>query len=331
MATGRDHPPVLSVVIPVYNEAENVEPLYGELSSVLKGLGKTFEIVMVDDGSADGTFEALKTLHEKDSRVRVIRFRRNFGQTAALAAGFDHARGELVVTLDADLQNDPTDIPRLLAKMDEGYDLISGWRRHRKDPWLTRRFPSEVANRLIAWVTGVPLHDSGCMLKAYRREILQEIHLYGEMHRFIPSLAATVGARISEVETNHRPRIHGRTKYGISRTFRVILDLLTVKFLLSYATRPLHFFGLVGFLLGGAATPIFLYLLVERIFLGQPLSTRPLFTLTIFTILLAVQFLTFGLLGEVMIRTYYEAQRKPIYFVRDILSADQSREKGVGS
>ncbi len=312
----------LSIVIPIYNEEGNIEPLYREIREALQGLEVEYEILAVDDGSTDDSFTVLKRVHEEEPRVRVIRFRRNFGQTAAFAAGFDVARGEMIVTLDADLQNDPADIPRLLAKLEEGYDVVSGWRVDRHDPFLTRRFPSMLANWLISEITGVRLHDYGCSLKAYRREVVKNIRLYGELHRFIPALASWMGVRVTEVPVNHRPRGSGRTKYGLSRTIRVLLDLLTVRFLLSYSTRPVQIFGLLGFLsflIGGV---LLAYLGFVRVVLQQPIADRPLVLLAILLTMVGVQLVTMGLLGELVVRTYHESQGKPIYAVREILDGE---------
>jgi len=309
----------LSVIVPVYNEEENVGPLYSSLRPVLNGIGRPFEIIFVDDGSRDGTYGVLCGLNASDSLCKVIRFRRNFGQTAALAAGFAHARGDIIVTLDGDLQNDPNDIPRLLQKIEEGYDVVSGWRIHRKDKFLTRRFPSVCANWLISKITGVKLHDYGCTLKAYRREVAQSIGLYGEMHRFIPAMASWMGVSVAEVKVEHRPRHHGASKYGLSRTLRVFLDLITVKFLLSYSTKPLQMFGSVGFLSSLAGFILAAYLSIDKLVFHHGLSDRPLLFLAILLMLVGVQFVTMGLLGEMMVRIYHEGQKKPIYVVKEIL------------
>ena len=309
----------LSVVVPVFNEEESLELLYQRLSEALAGQGMEYELIFVDDGSADDSFAILKRLGQNDGRVRVVRLRRNFGQTAAFSAGFDRARGDVVVTLDADLQNDPADIPHLLAQIEQGYDVVSGWRKDRHDRFLDRRLPSVVANRLISWVTGVYLHDYGCSLKAYRREVLADVRIYGELHRFLPVLAHGAGARVTEIEVTHHARQFGRSKYGISRTIRVLLDLLAVKFLLSYSTRPIHIFGLAGLvslILGGG---LLAYLGVVRIILGQDIGDRPLVLLAILLTMLGVQLITSGLLAELVTRTYHEAQGKPIYTVREEL------------
>jgi glycosyltransferase involved in cell wall biosynthesis len=314
----------LSVVIPVYNEEESLEALHERLTESLADLGREYETVYVDDGSRDDSFGILKRLQAADRRMRVIRLRRNFGQTAAFSAGFDYARGEVVVTLDADLQNDPVDIPRLLDLYEQGYDVVSGWRKDRQDRFLDRRLPSIMANRLISWGTGVQLHDYGCSLKAYRREILADVQLYGELHRFLPALAHGEGARVTEIPVTHHARRFGTSKYGISRTFRVLLDLLVVKFLLSYSTRPIHVFGLAGlisFLIGGC---LLAYLAVVRIFLGQDIGDRPLVLLAILLTMLGVQLITSGLLAELVTRTYHEAQGKPIYTVREVLADEAS-------
>jgi glycosyltransferase involved in cell wall biosynthesis len=309
--------PAISVVVPVYNEVENVEALWEELTAVLQGLGEPYEVIVVDDGSRDGTHTKLSYLRSQDPHLSVIRFRRNFGQTAAMAAGFDRARGKVILTMDGDLQNDPAEIPRLLDKIREGYDVVSGWRAHRKDRFLSRRLPSMVANWLIGFVTGIRLHDYGCSLKAYRREVIRNVRLYGEMHRFLPALCSWAGAEICEIPVNHRPRKFGRSKYGLSRVVRVILDLLTVKFLLNYATRPIQIFGSAGLFFGTTGLLTAAYLTFQRLVLGKPLSERPLLQLAILLILVGVQLVTMGLLGELTTRTYYEAQGKPIYVVRE--------------
>jgi len=312
----------VSVVIPVFNEEENVPYLYSELKAVLDSLGQEYEIILVDDGSRDQTLSLLEGIQKKDGRVVVISLRRNFGQTAALSAGFDEAKGEVIVTLDADLQNDPADIPQLLEKAKE-YDVVSGWRVNRQDPFLSRRLPSMVANSIISKVTGVHLHDYGCTLKAYHREVVKGIRLYGEMHRFIPAIASWMGTSITEMPTHHRPRRFGRSKYGMSRIIRVILDLITVKFLISFSTKPIQFFGLLGILsvLGGIV--ISLYLSVVKL-MGQEIGGRPLLLLGVLLIILGVQLVAMGLLGEMLVRVYHETQPKPIYVVRKILRrADQ--------
>ena len=316
-------PIAVSVVIPVFNEEESVPVLYSELKKSLDSLAQEYEIIFVDDGSRDRTLSLLEGLQAKDARVVVISLRRNFGQTAALSAGFDQARGKVIITLDGDLQNDPADIPLLLEKSKE-YDVVSGWRVNRQDPFLSRRFPSMVANWIISKVTGVHLHDYGCTLKAYRREVVQGIRLYGEMHRFIPAIASWMGTSIVEVPTHHRARRFGRSKYGISRIIRVILDLIAVKFLISFSTKPIQFFGQLGSLsiLGGIG--ISLYLTFIKLFLGQEIGRRPLLLLGALLIILGVQLVAMGLLGELMVRIYHESQAKPIYVVRKILrQADQ--------
>ena len=311
--------PELSVVIPLLDEALNVEALYRELTETLEGSGRTFEVVLIDDGSTDGTFEILSRLHAADPRLRVIQLRRNFGQTAAFAAGFARARGRLIVTADGDLQNDLRDIPRMVDKLEEGYDIVCGWRKARKDRWLSRRVPSVIANALISGAIGVRLHDYGCSLKVFRAEVVKSIRLYGEMHRFIPAIASEQGVRIAEVVVNHRPRRHGRSKYGISRTVRVILDLATVKFLLSYSTRPLQIFGLVGLLMGAAGILITGWLGYVRLFGGQAIGDRPLLLLGILLLFTGLQLVTLGLLAEMQARTYHESQGKPTYYIRELL------------
>jgi glycosyltransferase involved in cell wall biosynthesis len=312
----------LSVIAPVYNEASNIRPLYDEITAALEGVAEDYEIILVDDGSTDGGFEIMEALHRVDSRLVAVRFRRNFGQSAAFAAGFNYARGEIIVTLDADLQNDPADIPMLLSKLAEGYDVVAGWRKNRKDS-IVRRIPSVLANRLIARTTGVHLHDTGCSLRAYRREVIESIHLYGEMHRFIPALASWVGITLAEVPVNHRPRTQGVAKYGrfgLDRSFRVILDLVTVYFLLGFFGRPMHLFGGVGLVSGTLGLIIGLYLSALKVFAGQDIGDRPLLLLAVLLAIIGVQFLAMGLLGEILIRIYYESQDKPTYHVRTVLS-----------
>jgi glycosyltransferase involved in cell wall biosynthesis len=311
--------PDLSIVIPLYNEAENVEPLYAELTAALAGLGRSYEVIVVDDGSRDDSFSRLAAVHQRDPRWRIIRFRRNFGQTAGFSAGFAAARGEIVITSDADLQNDPADIPRLLARMDEGYDIVSGWRVNRKEPFLSRRLPSMLANRMISGATGVALHDYGCSLKAYRSEVVKNLRLYGELHRFIPALASWMGVRVAEAPVNDRTRRFGRSKYGLGRTFRVLLDLITVRFILGYATRPLHVFGGLGLASAGIGVLIGLYLTVVKLALGQQIGARPLLLLAVLLVVLGVQMISMGLLAEMVMRVYHEAQDKPIYVVRETL------------
>lgn len=309
----------LSVIVPIFDEAENIMPFHDELNSVLEGLGVRSEIIFIDDGSGDNSYELLTQVQRGNDRVRVVRFRRNFGQTAAMAAGLQYAQGEVVVTMDGDQQNDPADIPVLLDKVKEGFDLVCGWRYDRKDKYWSRRFPSQLANKLISRTTEVELHDYGCTLKAMRREVAKNITLYGELHRFIPAVASRMGVSIAEIKVNHRPRTLGSTKYGISRTFRVLLDLITVNFLLKFAGRPMHFFGLPGLVSGGIGFLLALYTTFERLFLGVPMGSRPMFLLSILMILIGIQFIVIGLLGEMQIRTYYEAQNKPIYIVRETL------------
>ncbi len=314
----------ISLVVPLYNEEENVQLLYQELKSVLDTMQWQSEIVFIDDGSQDGTVRILEKIQAQDSAVRVVSLRRNFGQTAAMTAGFDHACGKIIVTMDGDLQNDPHDIPKLIEKLNEGFDVVTGWRFDRQDPFLSRRLPSQMANRLISWVTGVRLHDYGCTLKAFRREVIQNINLYGEMHRFIPAIASGMGISFTEVKVNHRPRRFGKSKYGISRTIRVVLDLITVKFMLSYATRPLHVFGTVGVFSSALGILIGLIMTVQRQFFGVALANRPLLLLAVLLIFMGIQFVTIGLLAELVVRTYHESQKKPIYFVRKVLGIADS-------
>jgi glycosyltransferase involved in cell wall biosynthesis len=307
--------PRVSVVVPLYNEAENVVDLHRELTSALVALAAPYEIVLVDDGSRDGTGEKLRAIESDDPCVRVLTLRRNFGQTAAFSAGFDHARGEIVVTSDGDLQNDPADIGRLVAKLDEGFDIVCGWRRERHDP-LSKRIPSFFANRLISWSTGVHLHDYGCSLKAMRAEVVKGLRLYGEMHRFIPAVASWMGVTWAELPVRHRPRTKGTSKYGIGRTVRVLLDLFTVKFLLSYGTRPAHLFGLMGLSSGGLGFTILLYLSYVKLFEDEAIGARPLLLLGALLFLTGVILVNFGLLGELLVRTYHESQGKPTYVLK---------------
>ena len=313
----------LSVVVPVYNEEENVQRLYDQLTDVLDPLGLDYEIICADDGSTDRSFALLKEIAGRDPRLKVIRFRRNFGQTAGFSAGFDYAQGDVVVTIDADLQNDPAGIPSLLEKFSEGYDVVSGWRKERHDPYLSRRLPSRIANWLISRTTGVHVHDRGCSLRAYRREIVKELRLYGELHRFIPDMAAWLGASMAEVPVNHRPRQFGKSKYGIGRTFRVVLDLITVKFLQSFSTRPIHIFGKWGLVLGFAGFVLALWLTLQKLLLGQDIGNRPALVLSLLLMLMGMQLVSIGLLGEMTVRTYYEGQGKPIYTIREIVDNSQ--------
>ncbi len=303
----------LSLVIPVYNEVDNLRPLLDEIRVALAG--RDYEVIFVDDGSSDGSRELLATLHAEDAHVVVVGLRRNFGQTAAMAAGFDHARGDVIVTLDADRQNDPADIPRLVEELERGADLVAGWRRERQDDYWTRLVPSHLANALIGWSTGVRLHDYGCTLKAMRREVVQGLRLYGEMHRFIPALASDVGAQIVEAPVHHRARTAGVSKYGLSRTFRVVLDLMTVKFLSSYSTRPIQIFGGIGLLFETGGLAILGVMGLQKLLLGVQLSNRPIVWLGILLTLMGLQFITMGLLGELLVRTYHESQNKPVYRV----------------
>ena len=317
----------ISIVLPILNEEENLEELYSRLTETLSKLDLEYEIIAVDDGSTDKSFAVLKQIHERDPRLKAIKFRRNFGQTAAMSAGFNHARGDVIITMDSDLQNDPADIPRLLDKLNEGYDVVSGWRADRKDKFLSRRLPSVLANRLIVKMTGVKLHDFGCSLKAYRKDVIDNINLYGEMHRFIPALARLVGAEIAEMKVTHHARKYGKSKYGISRTTRVILDLITIKFLLNYSTRPIQVFGFVGMGSGFVGFLICLYLSIGKIFFPSDATSlkerMPMLLLGILMILIGVQLITMGLLGEIMVRTYHESQRKPIYVIREIVGDEE--------
>lgn len=314
----------LSIVIPVYNEEENLLSLYQEIIKATDSLGKNYEIIFVDDGSQDRSYAVLRQIQENDHRVKIIRLRRNFGQTAALSAGFDYARGKVIITLDADLQNDPRDFGALLAKIEEGFDVVSGWRQKRRDRFFTRRLPSMVANRFISLLTGVKLHDYGCSLKAFRSEVIKGIRLYGELHRFIPAITSALGVSIAEIKVNHRPRRHGRSKYSLSRLPRVILDMLTVKFLLSYSTRPLQIFGLLGLVSGSLGFFIALWLSYQRLILKISSANRPILLLAVLLMVIGIQFVTLGLLAEIMVRTYHESTGKPIYHIREIVDAERA-------
>lgn len=315
--------PWLSIIIPFCNEEENIRPLHDQIIAALAGLGQPYEVVAVDDGSTDRTLAILEAIVKDDSQWRVVVLRRNFGQTAALSAGFDHAKGDVIVTLDGDLQNDPADIPRLLKSIQD-YDVVSGWRADRKDPFLSRRLPSMLANWLISVTTGVKLHDYGCTLKAYRRAVVENLRLYGELHRFIPAIASWMGIAIAEVKTNHRPRQFGRSKYSIARTVRVLLDLIAVKFLLQFSTSPIHIFGGLGLTVGATGGGLLLYLTSLKLLMGHSIGGRPLLLLAILLLILGVQLVGMGLLGEMVARVYHETQGKPIYMVKRTIYGRQA-------
>jgi glycosyltransferase involved in cell wall biosynthesis len=322
--------PDISVIVPMRNESQNVNELCSELTATLSVFGRPYEIVAVDDGSHDGTFDLLVRAQANDPRLRIIRFRRNFGQTAAFAAGFAHARGRYIVTMDGDGQNDPRDIPGMIEMAEKGnLDIVCGWRKVRKDPFLSRRLPSMIANRLISFTTGIKLNDYGCSLKVFRAEVVKPLKLYGEMHRFLPAIASEFGVSIGEKVVNHRARLYGKSKYGITRTIRVLLDLLTVKFLISYSTRPLQMFGGVGFAMGSIGTIICAWLAYLRLFGNESISNRPLLFLGILLILAGVQLVTTGLLAEMLSRTYHESQDKPTYIIREIREALPARSREV--
>ena len=314
-----DSPVSYSIVVPLYNEQQNVPPLYIKIIDAMDAIGEPFEIVFVDDGSKDQTFRLLSEIAKDDQRVTVVRLRRNFGQTAALKAGFDHSIGEIIISMDGDLQHDPVEIPRFIEKMKEGFDIVSGWRVERTDDWLTRQLPSRIANRIMAKLSRVDLHDFGTTFKAYRREILSEIHLYGELHRFIPALASWAGASVAEVPITNISRTSGKSNYGISRTIRVLLDLLSVKFLLDYSTKPLQFFGLPGLLCLSGGAGIGLWVFIRKAVLDEGLMANhgPLLLLGMALVMGGIQFIALGLIGELLARTYYESQNKPIYTVRE--------------
>ena len=316
----------LSLIIPVFNEQDNLPLLFESINNVMNSLDRSWEVILVDDGSRDNSLPILEKFAQKDPQhIRVISFRRNFGQTAAIAAGLDYAQGEIIVLLDADMQNDPADIPMMLAKLDEGYDLVSGWRKNRKDNAVTRNFPSMIANRLISRVTGVYLHDYGCTLKAYRRDVLEGFRLYGEMHRFIPVYANSVGAKITEVQVDHHPRKFGKTKYGLERTAKVVLDLFTVKFLVAYSSKPIYLFGGTGGGLMIIGMGVMIYLLVRRLFFMVSVTGSPLFQVSTLLVTLGFQSLLMGLIAELLVRTYHESQRKPTYTVRTMINLERNR------
>jgi len=321
--------PEISVVVPMRNESLNVEQLYRDVTSSLSAFARSYEIVAIDDGSRDDTFEKLAALQQKDARVRVIRFRRNFGQTAAFSAGFSYARGRYIVTMDGDNQNDPADIPAMVQTLEQrGLDIVCGWRKDRKDAFVNRRLPSMIANAIISRATGVKLHDYGCSLKVFRAEVVKQMKLYGEMHRFLPAIAAEFGVEIGEQVVNHRARIHGKSNYGITRTFRVVLDLMTVKFLSSYKTRPLQIFGLVGFVMGGVGALMCAWVTYQRFF-GFQSANRPLFIVGAFMLMAAVNLIMTGLLAEIQARTYHESQDKPTYVIKEIREARPERPREV--
>jgi len=309
----------ITIVVPLLNECENVTALLKSITAAMNNTGIEYDLIMVDDGSTDGTVEILQQLQQNYSRLKIIQLRRNFGQTAAIVAGFDHAQGDIVIGLDGDMQNNPADIPRLVAKLDEGYDVVSGWRR-RRDPLLRRKIPSWIANFIISRITGIRLHDYGCTLKAYHRTVLDHLRLYGEMHRFIPAIASWSGARVGEIEVDHHPRCRGKSKYGLNRTIKVILDLITVKFLGSFSTKPLHIFGSIGLLVLTLSILSSIIMLYQKFFSNSPLNMNrnPLLILTAMLGMMSVQFLLMGLLAEMMCRTYYESQGRPTYIIKEI-------------
>jgi glycosyltransferase involved in cell wall biosynthesis len=325
----------LSIVVPVYNEIDNVRPLMDEITAALADQNLDYEVLFIDDGSTDGSFDVLKEMSEENPRVVVVRFRRNHGQTAGFAAGFDYADGSRILTIDADRQNDPADIPKLMAKMDEGYDVVNGWRQNRQDAFLMRKVPSYIANRLIATLSEVPLKDRGCSLRLFKSEVVEDLHLYGELHRFIPEMVSFAGFSMAEVPVNHRARVAGEAKYGISRTFRVIVDLQTILFLRKYMDRPMHFFGMIGIPMGAIGGLMMLYLIFLKVWAGlsgglegfhaMQIGERPLLILSVLLIILGVQFIVMGLLAEFIARTYYETQGKTTYFVKEVLGRESQK------
>ena len=324
--TSLEDAPEISVFLPVYNEEPNLMPLHAKMDAALKKLGRSAEIIYVDDGSNDGSLKVLRQLAELDPRVRVVALKRNYGQTAAMSAGIDAARGDVLIPMDADLQNDPADIVRLLERLDEGYDVVSGWRKNRQDKWITRKIPSMIANKLISWIGGVPLHDYGCSLKAYRREVLKDVRLYGEMHRFIPIYASWVGARVSEIPVEHHARTMGKSKYGLSRTLKVVFDLMTIKFMASYQTKPIYVFGSFGMLAFLISFLAGLYAIFLKLFHRADFVQTPLPILAIVMFAVGIQFLLMGLLAEMLVRTYHESQAKSIYAVRERIGFKEKDE-----
>lgn len=315
---------MISVIIPIYNEHDNIFPLYEKLASELPLLGRDFEVILVNDGSVDGSDELLAQVSAKDERFKVVNLRINFGQTAAMMAGIDYARGTIIVPMDGDLQNDPADVRRLIEKLDEGYEVVSGWRKDRQDAALRRNFPSRIANRLISWISGVHLHDYGCSLKAYHRDVIKGVKLYGEMHRFIPIYASWRGARVTEIPVTHRPRIHGTSKYGLERVAKVVLDLLVVKFLAKYATKPIYVFGGFGILTIGVSFISGFYAVYLKLFEGTSFIQTPLPLLTVMAFITGIMSILMGLLAELIMRTYYESQNKPVYLVKNTLNIEGS-------
>jgi len=321
--------PEVSVVVPLLNEQDNIGPLYEQITQTLTD-GYNYEVIFVDDGSTDDSFTVLSKLQKADNKMRVIRFRKNFGQTAALAAGFAHAQGSIIVAIDADLQNDPADIPKMIDKLNEGFDVVSGWRKKRHDNAITRLIPSKIANWLIAKITRVKLHDFGCTLKVYRREVLAETKLYGEMHRFIPALASWNGASICEMVVNHRPRTAGAAKYGLNRTLKVVLDLITVKFLGSFSTKPIYIFGGLGVLSGIASILAGLVVIYQKVANNFSMNRNPLLVLTAMLVTTTIQFILMGLLAELLVRTYHESQNRPTYVIKEILESPGGRRDDTG-
>jgi glycosyltransferase involved in cell wall biosynthesis len=322
-----------AIVIPLYNEEDNLRPLYMKIVEIMNAVGSSYQVVFVDDGSSDRTYPLLREICANDSRVMAVRLRRNFGQTTALQAGFDYAEGNVIISLDGDLQHDPAEIPQFIAKINEGYDLVSGWRVKRQDTWLTRRLPSRIANWIMSRLSGVDIHDFGTTFKAYRREILQHMRLYGDHHRFIPALASSYGAKIAEIPIKNIPRASGKSNYGLSRTIRVMIDLISIKFLLEYSTRPLQFFGIFGFASVGLGTLIGIFLAFKKVFMGQSIMLQhgPLLFLAVLLILSGIQLLSVGLVGEMVTRTYFESQRKATYAVQEIIPRGGHEQKPEGA
>lgn len=316
----------LSIVIPIYNEEENIEPLYSEIISAVGGKYRDFEIIFINDGSRDGSFQKLKTLNKKDKRVKVINFRRNFGQSNAISAGFDYCKGDIVVTLDGDLQNDPADVPRVVEKVSEGYDIVNGWRKHRKDKLFTKKIPSFFGNKLISFITKVKLHDYGCTLRGFRRDVVKNLTLYGEMHRYIPAIASRMGIESVEIPVNHRPRQFGKSKYGLARTFRVVLDLISIKYLLTFSHRPLQIFGGLGLIMMLAGFISGLHLTYVKFFNKEAIWGRPLLFFTVLAVFLGFQLITLGLIAEMLSRIYHEGLNKDVYSIRELIGFEEDED-----
>jgi len=310
----------ITVVVPFFNEEENVKEMHQRLTAALANLKKNYEVIFIDDGSTDNSYGIIKDLALADKRLKVIRFKKNFGQTAAIYAGFIAATGDIIIPMDGDLQNDPSDIKNLISKINEGYDIVSGWRKHRKDPFLTRKVPSLIANRMISIVTGVNLHDYGCTLKAYRKEVVKNIKLYGEMHRFIPAIASWQGATISEIEVSHNPRVHGKAKYGMERVLKVVLDLMTIKFFGTFLAKPIYIFGTAGIILTAGSFATLTAVIIRKAFFGFYIIESPLTLLSILFLILGIMFILMGIIAEIVVRLYYSSESRMPFFIKETIN-----------